>query len=90
MRAFKIEVSDWIRPENIDVWHQRLFVQTGADERTLGVDLGITGYELKKLGINHPSQMPRKAALEAVKRMAYTLADHIELTIQEELRGKQK
>ncbi len=84
MKEFKIYVSDWIQPNNMDIWYQRLFVQTASDEQTLGVDLAITGKELRHLGVKHPSEVPRQVALDHVKTMAYTLADHIELTMQRE------
>ncbi len=84
IKDFQLHVSEWRRPENIDIWYQLLTVQTGSHEQTLGVRLAISGYELSRFGAKHPSELPRHTLLNHVKAMCHTLIDHIEQTIRDE------
>ncbi len=88
IRDFKIAVSEWTRPENIDIWYQMLTVRTGPREQTLGARSAVTGQELAHFGIDHPSQLPRKAALEHTKDLCLLMIDTIDQKIQDEARGE--
>ncbi len=88
IRDFKVAVSEWVQPENIDVWYQMLTVQTGSHEQTIGARLAISGHELTHFGLKHPSQLPRKVALEHTKDLCVLMIDTIDQKIQDEARGE--
>lgn len=88
MKDCKLLLTEWVRPENVDIWYQMLQIKTGSHERTLGCRVQVTGHELRNFNVKHPSLLPRKFYLEKIVEFAASLLDHVERTIKNENRSE--